>query len=80
LNLIKNELQENITPKLSPILPEDAHQFVNSRAERLSELLLANRVSAQRVIRQFIGPLTVSRHAEGHLPMCRIQGGLHICK
>ncbi|WP_348270077.1 recombinase family protein [Edaphobacter paludis] len=79
LNLLKNELQENITSKLRPISPKDAHQFVNSRAERLSELLLANRISAQRVIRQFIGPLTVSRHPEGHLPMCRIQGGLRVC-
>jgi site-specific DNA recombinase len=80
LNLIKNELQENITPQLGPVSPEDAYQFVNSCAERLSALLLANRASAQRVIRQFIGPLTVSRHPDGHLPMCRIQGGLRICQ
>jgi site-specific DNA recombinase len=78
LNLIENELQENITHKLSPISPEHAHRFVHTRAERLSELLLANRASAQRAIRQLVGPLTVSRHPEGHLPMCRIQGGLRV--
>lgn len=79
LNLIANEFRENIVPELRPISAEDAYQFIHSRAERLSELLLANRASAQRVIRQFIGSLTVSRHPEGHLPMCRIQGGLRIC-
>lgn len=80
LNLIENELQESATPKWSPISLEDAQQFVKSRAGRLSELLLANRNSTQRVIRQFIGSLTISPHLEGHLPMCRIKGGLHLGK
>jgi hypothetical protein len=70
LNLIKNELQENIPPKLSPYRPKTPINLsIVVRSGFLS--YFANRVSAQRVIRQFIGPLTVSRHAEGHLPMCR---------
>jgi DNA invertase Pin-like site-specific DNA recombinase len=79
LNLIASELKEAVVPDLTSVSAEDARQFVLARASELSCLLLSNRASAQRVIRQFIGPLKVSRNPEGHMPACRIQGGLQIC-